>query len=79
MSCWMLTQTVSIQFPFQSFNPPLSEAMTATAGGLKMFLWGDADQLHRVFTAADFDRTLIAAVMNIGVIEAISEALCSAL
>jgi len=53
--------------------------MTATAGGLKMFLWGDADQLHRVFTAADFDRTFVAAVMNIGVIEAISEALGSAL
>ena len=79
MSCWMLTQTVSIQFPLQGFNAPLSQAMTATAGGLQMFLWGDADQLHRVLATTDFDRTFVAAVMNIGVIEATSEALCSTL
>ena len=75
----MLTQAVAVQFPFKSFNAPLPKAVTATTGGLQMFLWGDADQLHRVFAAADFDRTFVAAVMNIGVIEAISEALWSAL
>lgn len=52
--------------------------MPAATGGLQMLFRSDADQLHWVFSAADLDRALVAAVMNIGVIESIPKALAGA-
>ena len=49
--------------------------MPASTGGLEMLFRRDADQLHRVFVAADLDRAFVAAVVNSGVIETLPKPL----
>ena len=49
--------------------------MPASTGGLEMLFRRDADQLHRVFVAADLDWAFVAAVVNAGVIESIPKPL----
>ena len=49
--------------------------MTTSSRGLEMFLGRNADQLDRMPVAANFDRALVAAVVDLRIIEVITEAL----
>ena len=53
--------------------------MFTTAGGLKVSLRSDGDFLYRMFATADFHRALVAAPLNAGVVELITEALFGSL
>ena len=53
--------------------------MFTTAGGLKVPLRSDGDFLYRMFATADFHRALVAAPLNAGVVELITEALFGSL
>ena len=67
-----------MQFTFQTFNPLFTQAVTAASGGLQVLFWGDADLLHGMLAAADLDRALVAAVMNLAVIKTITKTLFGA-
>ena len=66
---------IAIKFPLQGGNPSLPQAMPTATCGLEMLLRSDVDQLYRMLFAADFDRALVAAVVDLRIIEVIAEAL----
>ena len=66
---------IAIEFPLQGGNPSLPQAVPTASCGLEMLLRSDADQLDRVLVTANFDRALVAAIVDFRVIEAITEAL----
>ena len=66
---------IAIEFPLQGGNPSLPQAVPTASCGLEMLLRSDADQLDRMLVTANFDRALVAAVVDFRVIEAITEAL----
>ena len=49
--------------------------MSTTSGCLKMLLRRDAEQLYRMLITANFDWTLVAAIVDFGIIKVVSEAL----
>lgn len=71
----MVLGNVTVELALERFDPFFSQAMPASTGGLEMLFRRDADQLHRVFVAADLDRAFVAAVVNAGVIESIPKPL----
>ena len=71
---WPLSR-IAIEFPLQGGNPSLPQAVPTASCGLEMLLRSDADQLNRVLVTANFDRALVAAVVDFRVIEAITKAL----
>ena len=71
---WPLS-CIAIEFPLQGGNPSLPQAVPTASCGLQVLLRSDVDQLYRMLFAADFDRALVAAVVDFRVIEAITEAL----
>ena len=52
--------------------------MTTASGGLQMLFRGDADLLHGMFAAANLDRALVAAVMNLALIKTVTKTLFGA-
>ena len=66
---------IAIKFPLQGGNPSLPQAMPTATCGLEMLLRSDVDQLYRMLVAANFDRALVAAVVDLRIIEVIAEAL----
>ena len=77
-ACRVFCQAAAVEFTLKEFNPFLPQTVPAAPGCLEMFLRSNADQLHWMLAAANFDRALVAAVMNFGVIKAIPEALLRA-
>ena len=67
--------SIAIEFPLQGGNASLSKAVPTASCGLEMLLRRDVDQLDWMVVAANFDRALVAAVLNLRVIEVITEAL----
>ena len=71
----MIFGEVTVELPLKRFDAFFSQAMPAATGGLEMLFGGNADQLHRMFAAADLDRAFVAAVVNSGVIETLTKPL----
>ena len=67
----MVFGDVTVELTLERFDPFFSQAMPASTGGLEMLFRRDADQLDRVFAAANLDRAFVAAVVDTGVIESI--------